>query len=167
MRRDTVVVTACVVATLGTGGALTRLGPWYEQLRKPSFQPPGWLFGPAWSAIGVLTGMAALSSWRASRTSRQRRRVVLLFAVNGVLNAAWSALFFTRRRPDWALAEVLPLWCSIASLILFLPRPAGVPRARSGETWKLLPYLVWVSFAVVLNTAVVRLNAPFGERPAR
>ena len=163
MRRDAIAVAGGVAATLAAGGALTRIGPWYEALRKPSFQPPGWAFGPAWTAIGILTGIGVLSAWRsAGADTGRRRRVVALSAANGVLNAFWSALFFARKRPDWALAEVVPLWASIAAMILFLPRPAGQPLGRARSTRFLLPYLAWVSFAAVLNAEVVRLNRPFG-----
>jgi tryptophan-rich sensory protein len=82
--------------------------------------------------------------------------VVSLFALNLALNVLWSVLFFALRRPDWALAEVVALWMSIAVLIGVLAR-----HPRSGA-WLLAPYLAWVSFAAVLNLAIVRLNAPFG-----
>ena len=78
-----------------------------------------------------------------------------LFAFNMLLNMAWSGLFFTLRRPDWALVEVALLWLSIAALI-FVLRPIS-PRAAA---W-LLPYIAWVSFAAILNFEIVRLNAPF------
>ena len=79
-----------------------------------------------------------------------------LFAVNALLNVLWSELFFTVKRPDWALAEVVPFWLSILALILVL-----WPVSRDAG-WLLMPYLVWVLFAGCLNLAIVRLNAPFG-----
>ena len=142
---------------LGLGGALTRLGPWYEDLRKPAWQPPGWLFGPAWTTIGVLTACSAVLAWRGAETRADRTRVIGLFAANGVLNVLWSALFFNRRRPDWALAEVGPLWLSIAALI------AGLAPLSRRASWLLAPYLAWVSFASVLNFKIVQLNRPFGR----
>jgi tryptophan-rich sensory protein len=78
-----------------------------------------------------------------------------MFAANGVLNIAWSALFFHFHRPDLALAEVFALWLSIAALIVAI-RPFS-----SAGSWFLAPYLAWVSFAAILNFAVVRLNYPF------
>ncbi len=162
VRRDTAVVAASVAAVLGGGGLLTTIGPWYERLAKPAWQPPGWLFGPAWTTIGVLTGLAVRDSWRNAPTEAARRRLLLVCGTNGVLNALWSALFFARRRPDWALAEVVPLWGSIVAMILLLPRPRGRPLRASRSTWLLLPYLAWVSFASVLNATIVRLNRPFG-----
>lgn len=81
--------------------------------------------------------------------------LIQLALVNGVLNVAWSGLFFTLQRPDWALYEVPALWLSILALVLFL-RPISTPA-----TLAMLPYLVWVAFAAVLNYVVVDLNGPF------
>lgn len=151
------VAAACVVVVLFLGGLATRLDAWYEGLRKPSWQPPGWLFAPAWTTIGVLTAWAAVLGWGATQN---RPLLAVLFAVNGVLNVLWSVLFFRFQRPDWALAEVVPLWLSVFALILALA------PASSFAAWLLAPYLVWVAFAAVLNLAVVRLNRPFpGVRP--
>jgi translocator protein len=145
---------AVVIAALGA--ALTDLGPWYVQLRKPPWQPPDALFGPAWTTIFALCALSASRAWSAAGTAPARVRVVSLFALNLALNVLWSVLFFALRRPDWALAEVVALWMSIAVLIGVLAR-----HPRSGA-WLLAPYLAWVSFAAVLNLAIVRLNAPFG-----
>ena len=144
---------AVVVAV--AGGVATRLGPWYDNLRKPSWQPPDWLFGPAWTAIFALTAASGVRAWWGTADGVQRWLTVGLFVVNGLLNFFWSVLFFTLRRPDWALVEVVPLWLSILAMMIafavFAP-PASL---------LLLPYLAWVGFAAFLNRAVVRLNAPF------
>lgn len=164
VKRDTAAVAAGVTATLGAGGLLTELGPWYVALRKPPWQPPGWLFGPAWTTIGVLTGLALRTSWRsAGADPGRRRRVLLLGGLNGMLNALWSLFFFARRRPDQALVEVVPLWGSIAAMVLFLPRGPDEDVRSARSTRLLLPYLAWVSFAAVLNAEIVRLNRPFGS----
>lgn len=157
---DTIlIVAACTTLVLGAGGALTEIGPWYANLRKPSWQPPNWLFAPAWSVIGIMTGWAAVDAWNAAQTSGGRLTVILLFALNGALNIGWSLLFFKLHRPDWSLIEVVPLWLSIAALAA-----AFFPFSQQASLL-LLPYLVWVAFAAFLNLTVVRLNAPFG-RPA-
>lgn len=152
-----VVAAACVVVVLFLGGLATRLDAWYEGLRKPSWQPPGWLFAPVWTSIGALTAWAAVLGWEATAN---RPLLAGLFAVNGVLNVLWSVLFFQLRRPDWALAEVVPLWLSVLALIVALA------PASSFAAWLLVPYLVWVAFAAFLNLVIVRLNRPFpGARP--
>ncbi len=145
---------ACLVA--GLGASVTDLGPWYVALRKPSWQPPDWAFGPAWTLIFALAAAAGYLAWRAMPPLPRWARIVGLFAANGVLNVVWSTLFFHLHRPDWALGEVVALWLSVLALIVVL---APVSRAAS---WLMVPYLLWVAFAGVLNFTVVQLNPPFG-----
>jgi len=151
------VATAAAVATcIGVlGGVLTDTGPWYQALKKPPWQPPDWLFGPAWTLIFALATASAVYAWRDAQTRPQREWVIVLFLVNGFCNLLWSTLFFALRRPDWALIEVVLLWLSILSPIIVF-----WPFARTASLY-LLPYLAWVSFAAFLNWTVVRLNAPF------
>ncbi|MFK8051668.1 MAG: TspO/MBR family protein [Woeseiaceae bacterium] len=138
------------------GGFLTPLDIWYETLEKPFFQPPDWLFGPAWTTIFLLSAYVAHRLWVANTAGgSERKQLIVLFSFNAVLNIGWSFLFFYLQRPDLALYEAFILWISVA-LIMFLAC-ARVPFTR----WLMLPYLLWVSFAIVLNTAIVRLNAPF------
>ena len=146
---------ACAVA--GLGAAMTDLGPWYQGLRKPAWQPPDWLFGPVWTLIFALAALAFVAAWRAAPDGRIRTWIVLLFAVNGFFNVLWSAFFFRLHRPDWALVEVGLLWLSILLMIVTLAR---VSKTASRL---LIPYIVWVTFAALLNLAVVRLNQPFQE----
>lgn len=149
------VAAAGVVVVAVSGGLATDIGPWYRALEKPWFQPPDWLFGPAWTLIFALIALAAAEMWQSVVDEGSRKRVVWAFSLNGALNVLWSVLFFTLKRPDYALAEVVLLWLSIAGL-MWMARPI------SGQAlWLLIPYLAWVSFAAALNLAVVRLNAPF------
>jgi benzodiazapine receptor len=150
-----------VVAVVGVtvvalaGGLATDTGPWYQELAKPSWQPPDWLFGPAWTTIFALIAAAGVRAWWDSSPGSERQTLLAQFAINGILNVFWSVLFFALRRPDWALAEVVFLWLSILALILTVRRRSPV------AAWLLLPYLAWVSFASLLNLAVVRLNPAF------
>lgn len=158
----TIIIAAlATICVLGAGGALTEIGPWYFSLRSPSWRPPNWAFGPVWSTIGILTCASAVIIWRASPTDWDKTVILGLFALNAVLNILWSLFFFKLRRPDWALIEVIFLWLSILSLIL-----AFYPRAPLAAAL-LLPYLLWVSIASVLNRAIVRLNGPFDGKVAR
>jgi benzodiazapine receptor len=147
---------ACAVAAVG--GLATEIGPWYRQLRKPSWQPPDWAFAPAWTVIFTLTAWAGVLGWRHAPDAAARGILVAVFALNGLLNMLWSFLFFRFHRPDWALLEVVPLWLSIAGLIATL---AGLSALGS---CLLVPYLLWVSFAAYLNLTIVRLNRPFAAR---
>ena len=155
----TLVVSGAVVCVAFAGGLLTQIGPWYENLRFPSWRPPNWLFGPAWTTIFLLVAIAAIKAWDRAPTDRARALLIALFAVNAVVNVAWSALFFRLRRPDWALVDVAALWLSIVALIGFC---AGFSEQSA---WLLAPYLAWVSFASYLNLVMVRLNAPFRTHP--
>lgn len=147
------VVAVSAVALLG--GLATDIGPWYRELAKPSWQPPDWLFGPAWTIIFALVAAAAVRAWWDVPPGAERQSMVAQFAINGILNVFWSVLFFTLRRPDRALAEVVFLWLSILALILALRRRSPV------AAWLLIPYLSWVSFASILNLSIVRLNPSF------
>jgi tryptophan-rich sensory protein len=138
------------------GGVLTDVGPWYQELRFPSWKPPNWLFGPAWTVIFTLIAIGAVLAWRDAPNDGERTLLLVLFGFNAVLNVMWSALFFAMRRPDWALIEVALLWLSILVLVLVIRRYSDVAAAC------LLPYLAWVSFASVLNRAIVRLNPGMG-----
>ena len=156
-RRKALVVaglTALGVALLGI--AATDIGPWYQALVKPSWQPPDWLFGPAWTVIYALAALSAATAWTAAEDPPRQRRVVVLYGLNALLNMLWSQLFFGLHRPDWALVEVVFLWLSVLVLILAM-RP--ISRTASLLLW---PYLAWVTFAGILNLAIVRLNPPFG-----
>jgi tryptophan-rich sensory protein len=153
-----IAAAAASAIVVGALGALTTdIGPWYYQLRKPSWQPPDWLFGPAWTLIFALTAIAGVLYWRNCTDHDRRLSVLAAFALNAFLNIFWSLLFFRLKRPDWALSEVGFLWLSIVLLMVLLgrvSRPAG---------WLLSPYLLWVTFASFLNLTIVRLNAGFGS----
>ena len=150
------VAALAAVFVAALGASATDVGPWYQALRKPSWQPPDWLFGPVWTLIYGLTALAGVKAWRAAADRHKRERILVLFAANALLNVLWSELFFGLHRPDWALWEAAPFLASIAVLIAAV-RPLSRAAARL-----LVPYLAWVAFATVLNVAVVRLNAPFG-----
>jgi translocator protein len=144
------------IIVAAAGAFLTELSPWYRSLRKPSWQPPDWLFGPAWTLILGLASFSAFLACRSAPDPSSRSLVAGLFLLNGVANVLWSPLFFKLRRPDWALWEVPFLWLSILAPIVLL-----APLSRTASLL-LLPYLLWVSFAAVLNLTIVRLNEPFG-----
>ena len=145
--------TAVAGAAAGAvGAALTPLIPWYLSLQRPWFQPPDWVFGPAWTLIFALSAIGFVRAWRAGG----RGGLALVFVINAVLNAGWTLLFFTLQRPDWAMIEVVPLWLSILAMIVV----AGRHDRRAALF--IAPYLAWVTFAACLNWAILRLNGPFG-----
>lgn len=154
--RPVLAAAAAALAVAAAGGLATDLGPWYQDLHKPAWQPPDWLFGPVWTLIFGLAALAFVMTWHRAPDRADRLRIVGWFALNGTLNVLWSVLFFRLHRPDWALAEVGLLWLSILALIVVLARYSRT------ASWLLVPYLAWATFAAALNLAVVRLNAPFG-----
>lgn len=141
----------------GFGGLMTPIGDWYRDLRKPSLQPPNWLFGPAWTLILGLAAWSGVIAWNAASDHVTQVKVIVLFATNAVFHALWSPLFFRARRPDWALIEVVFLWASLVALVLGLWPVSHLASAL------IVPYLLWVSFASWLNSAIVRLNRPFNK----
>lgn len=146
-------VAAITVLVAVAGGLLTDIGPWYRELNKPSWQPPDWLFGPAWTIIFILAAFAAIDSYTVAPVGA-RQAVIWVFAINAVLNIGWSLFFFTLKSPMMALYEVVLLWLSIISIMVVI-----WPFSKYGPA-ALLPYLAWVSFAAWLNYNIVKLNAP-------
>jgi tryptophan-rich sensory protein len=147
------VLAACLLACFAaaTTGAVFRPGPWYDQLDKPSWTPPDWAFPVAWTLLYIAIGVAPWLVWREAGFTGAALPLAV-WAVQLLLNAAWSWLFFGLRRMDLAFAEVLALWLSIAAMIaLFLPISVTAGLL-------MIPYLVWVSFAAALNLAVWQRN---------
>lgn len=147
------------LAALGVallGGTITDLGPWYESLNKPDWNPPRAVFPIAWTTIFALVAVAAVAAWRAAPNSRMSDTVIGLFALNGFLNVLWSLLFFRLQRPDWAFAELTLLWLSIALMIVYCNRFSRLAALM------LVPYIVWVTIAGALNWQIIQLNPAFG-----
>ena len=149
--KSMLVVFVAVCFSAGMVGQLLVAGEpdeWYRRLNKPDFTPPGWVFGPVWSALYLLMGIAAWTVWRRKGLSL----ALGLFVVQLILNATWSGLFFGMQRPDLAFAEILVLWAFIfATTIEFF-------RVSAVGGWLMVPYLAWTAFAAVLNGAIWRMN---------
>jgi tryptophan-rich sensory protein len=155
--RSIIALVVCVVAVAvaaGLGSVFTSAssGEWYARLQKPAWTPPAWLFGPVWTCLYLMMALAVWLVWRQAGLSTARLPLAL-FAVQLVLNAAWSPLFFGLKMPGLAFAEIVALLILIlATLAAFWvkSRPAGL---------LMLPYLVWVAYASALNFAIWRLNS--------
>ena len=134
-------------------GALASVdaGAFYGQLTRPSWAPPGWLFGPVWSALYALMAVSAWWVWRA-RGFAGARSALVLFIVQLAANALWSWLFFVWHQGGLAFAEVLLLWCMVAATVVAFWRISALAAAL------LIPYLAWVTFASALTFSVWRLN---------
>lgn len=143
------------VLVVASSGAVFRPGAWYRTLSKPSWTPPDWLFGPAWAVLYLMIAVAGWRVWEYGPADAVPVAMAV-FALQLVLNALWSAVFFGLKRPDWAFLELVAMWASIAvNIAVFYPLDA-----LAG--WLLVPYLAWVTFAGALNLTIWRLN----RRPA-
>ena len=147
------LVLTYAAAALGARVTGPAIGTWYAQLRKPSFNPPNWVFGPVWGALYTLMAISAWLVWRRAGTAVVAP-ALLLYLVQLALNSVWSWLFFGRHNPGRALVDLAALWCLILATML------AFWRVLPGAGMLLLPYLAWVSFAAVLNYALWRLNLP-------
>ncbi|MDJ0944807.1 MAG: TspO/MBR family protein [Kiloniellales bacterium] len=145
------VVFILAVILVASSGAVFKPGAWYRTLTKPSWTPPDWVFPTGWTLLYVLI---AISGWRVwERLPLEAALVPMaIYALQLLLNAGWSAIFFGLKRPDWAFAELACLWLAIVANILVF-QPIDTLAAAL-----LLPYLAWVTFAGALNLAVWRLN---------
>lgn len=134
-----------------TSGFFGMPGEWYAGISKPSWNPPSWVFGPVWSALYAMMGIAAWGVWREGGWRRQKRALGW-FVAQWALNFLWTPLFFGLHRMGWALVEMLLLWSAIVMTI------RSFWRVRRWTAALLLPYLAWVSFAAVLNGTLWWLN---------
>lgn len=141
-------IAAPLVGTLGSGGGVTG---WYESLQRPWFSPPGWLFGPVWTVLYIMMGVAAWIAYVGVRRGGGGR-VLGVYFVQLALNAAWTPVFFGLRWPLGALVVIVLMWVMIGVTVWVfwsVRRVAGV---------LMLPYWAWVSFAAVLNGSLWWLN---------
>jgi benzodiazapine receptor len=125
---------------------------WYASAAKPSFNPPNWVFAPVWTALYLMMGFALYLVWRKDAATAHKRAAIGLFAVQLLLNFAWSFLFFYARQPGWALVEIAALWIFILLTITWFG------KVSASAAWLLVPYIWWVSFAAVLNFYFWKLN---------
>ena len=146
-----------VCISLGAGGlgaiaTTPEIDGWYRTINKPSWNPPDWIFGPVWTTLFVMMGIAAWLVWKPSGF-KQAVTPLTLFAGQLILNVAWSWIFFGMHQVGWAAVEIVVLWFAIlatAATFFRHSKPAG---------WLMIPYFGWVTFASVLNFAIWRLNA--------
>lgn len=156
-------VIVCSLITLGLGSLsgllfMDDFQTWYEQLNKPIFTPPNWLFGPAWSILYVLMGGSLAIIWQITVVSRYpiikkfAKRGIVIFILHFILNLAWTPIFFGLHMPQFALIIILAILAMIIILIRHFIRLDRV------SAFLLIPYLLWVTYATALNIAIVVLN---------
>lgn len=156
-RRDWLALAGFIVLCVGVGmlsglAVSTSVIDWYPTLNKPSWNPPPWLFGPVWTILYVMMGIAAFLVWRKAGGLAAMGAALVLFLLQLALNGLWSVIFFGLRSPGMAFGEVILFW-----FILVLTIVAFFRRSR-GAGLLMLPYLAWVSFASVLNFTIWQMN---------
>ena len=151
--KNAAALVVCIIVTFLAPalGAWAMPGEWYAALRKPSWNPPSWLFGPVWTALYLMLATAAWLVWRRGGWAGQRRALTL-YLVQLALNAAWTPLFFGLKMPGIAFAEIILLLAAVVTTAF------AFRRVNKAAGALLVPYIAWVSFAGFLNFTLWRLN---------
>ena len=158
MRRDIIqlliwIIIAQLAGIVGSAFTTSNIPAWYALLHKPPFNPPNWIFAPVWETLYIMMGISAYLVWRNWKNNNYETAKALFVFINQlILNAAWSVIFFGQHRILFAFAVIVLLWVVIlVNMIQFykISKPAG---------WLIVPYILWVSFASVLNLSIWVLN---------
>lgn len=148
-----IAIGACLfIGFMASAATQTSIGDWYPSLQKPWFNPPNWIFGPVWMILYVLMGVSAGIVWSKGFYHKWVQVALYHFGFQLLLNGAWSLLFFGLKEPFWALLDI------IALLILLLLTIRWFKLISNTAAYLLIPYAVWVLFAMVLNFEIWRLN---------
>lgn len=143
------ILVPLAVGMIGGLATAPSIESWYRTIAKPDWTPPDWVFGPVWTILYIMMGVAAWLVWK---TRDRVAPAMALFGVQLALNLAWSLLFFGARSPGLAMIEVVFLWTSVLlTMLAFFGR-------QSTAGWLFVPYLAWVSFAAMLNFAIWSMN---------
>jgi benzodiazapine receptor len=148
------VISCLSVLAAGFAGSffVSHSSGWYEALKKPVFTPPAWVFGPVWTVLYLLMGIALFLVWRKGVSSAAGKTAIAAFILQMVLNVIWTPIFFGLKLPLIAFGDIVMLWLAVITTILSfwkVSRPAAI---------LLLPYIIWVSFAAILNVSFCLLN---------
>jgi tryptophan-rich sensory protein len=148
-----VAVFICEIAgVIGSVFTVASIPAWYATINKPWFTPPNWLFGPVWTTLFLLMGISLYFIWDKGFSDKKSRLAIYVFAIQLALNVIWSILFFGLQNPFIAFTEIIVLWIAIlANIVVFyrISKKAGI---------LLVPYIVWVTIAALLNYSVWILN---------
>lgn len=128
------------------------ISTWYATLQRPSFSPPNWLFGPVWLLLYILMGISAYLIWQKFEQNKTARAALFLFWIHLIFNASWSIIFFGLQNPGLAFINIIIIWLLIIALIV------KFWKINLWAVYLLIPYLLWVSFASILNYFTWHLN---------
>lgn len=140
------------VGFLGSVFTVSAIPTWYATLSKPFFSPPNWIFGPVWTLLYILMGYSLYLIVTSDKAQVTRNKAITIFGVQLFLNFIWSIIFFGMQNPTLAFIDIIALWVSIVLTI------QAFSKINKTASLLLYPYLAWVSFATILNLAIVLLN---------
>jgi tryptophan-rich sensory protein len=148
-----VAIAVCQLAgIIGSIFTFSEIPTWYATLVKPELNPPSWIFGPVWTTLYVLMGIAAFLVWRKGLEHKDVKKALIIFSIHLILNSLWSIVFFAIHSPLWAFVNIILLWLIIVWIMkLFY-------KISKPTLWLLIPYILWVSFASYLNYSIWTLN---------
>lgn len=146
------IIVSELAGIIGSVFTTPSIAGWYASLVKPALNPPAWVFGPVWTTLFALMGIAAFLVWRKGLDRKDVKIALVLFVGQLVLNALWSIIFFGLRGPGGALIEIVFLWLAILAMII------AFAKISKTAAWLLMPYILWVSFAGYLNYSIWMLN---------
>lgn len=146
------IVLVFIVGAFGSIFTASSVSSWFTTLAKPSFNPPAWLFGPVWTILYIMIGISLFLVWTTKANKNLKKKAYQVFGIQLILNAMWSAAFFGMKNPGLAFIVIAFLWILIiVNMVLFY-------KIKKSAGYILIPYLLWVSFASVLNFAIWILN---------
>lgn len=137
---------------IGSFFTVSSVSTWYLTISKPFFNPPSWLFGPVWISLYLLMGISLYLIWNKEINNKQSKIAVKVFGLQLVLNSLWSIIFFGLRNPLFAFIEIILLWITIIFTIKYFY------KISKKASYLLIPYILWVSFAAILNFSIYYLN---------
>jgi tryptophan-rich sensory protein len=146
------IVVSALAGVVGSFFTTSAIPSWYSEIIKPVLNPPGWIFGPVWTALYILMGIAAYLVWKNGWEKSDVRTALGVFGIQLILNATWSIIFFGLQNPGAAFIEILSLWLTILATII------AFSKISRQAAWLLAPYIVWVTFAAYLNYSIWFLN---------
>lgn len=147
-----VIAVSELAGIIGSVFTVSAIPNWYSTLIKPALNPPSWVFGPVWTMLYALMGIAAFLVWKNGWERKDVKMALGVFGIQLFLNAIWSIIFFGLQSPGWALVDIVLLWLAIVwTMVVFY-------KISKSAAWLLVPYILWVSFAAYLNYAIWALN---------
>lgn len=143
------IIICQLAGIIGSVFTVSSVSTWYLTLNKPFFNPPSWVFGPVWTLLYLLMGISLYIVWN---NKNRTKKALNIFGIQLILNSLWSILFFGLQSPLFAFIEIIFLWFTILLSIIYFY------RISKSAAYLLIPYIIWVSFAAILNFSIFSLN---------